>query len=335
MATQLYLSPIGLLIQQLSNIGQPLAGGLVNIYIAGTVNTPQATYTDSTGTSLNANPIVLNAAGRLANSNAPVSVWVPANTPHKMVLTDANGNLLSGGTSMDQLLGINDPTGVNTALAGAASGSGADLVANAVRSYDVIASVRAANVPTLASGQTLAIDIEGGALVNDGNGGFFYWSATSTAVDDGLTVIKPNAIIAPAPGRYLRQTNLFGTQNIFTMQVTGCTTVPVLSCNAVLNGNLITVTVPGTGVLVSNSTAKGFNFWPASLRDNAVGFSSQLIAAQDNSVTGIAGYVNIASAIGSNSANILPNNASGLWTASGNWALNGFTFTYILPNGHP
>lgn len=333
--TQLYLSPVGILLQQLSNIGQVLAGGLVNIYVAGTVNTPQATFTDSTGTTLNANPIVLNSAGRLANSNAPVSVWVPANTPHKMVLTDAVGNLLSGGVSMDNLIGIDDPTGFLGPLSNPATGFGADLIANAMRSYDVVASVRAANVPTLAAGQTLVIDVEGGVLVNDGNGGVFYWSATSTAVDDGLTVIKPTAVVAPAPGRYLRQTNLFGTQSTFQMTVTGCSTAPVLTCTAVVNGNWVTVTVPPTGVLASNSTAFGLNFWPAGLRDNSVGFTSQLIGAQDNSATGVAAYVSIANAIGSNSANIIPNNASGLWTASGNKSLNGFTFSYILPNGHP
>ena len=43
--------------------GVPLAGGLIYTYAAGT-NTQQATYTDSTGSIPNANPIVLNAAGQ-------------------------------------------------------------------------------------------------------------------------------------------------------------------------------------------------------------------------------------------------------------------------------
>lgn len=335
MAVQLYLSPIGILLQQLSNIGQVLAGGLVNIYQAGTVNTPQVTYTDSTGTTQNANPLVLNSAGRLANSNAPVSVWVPANTPHKMVLTDANGVLLSGGASMDNLIGIGDPTSAAGPLLNPATGFGADLVANAMRSYDVVQSVRNANAPSLAAGQTLVIDIEGGVLVNDGSGGLFYWSATSTAVDDGVTVIKPNAILAANPGRYLRQANLYGTASTFQASVTGCTTAPLLTCQAVLNGNLVTVWVPGTGVLVSNSTGFGMTPWPAGLRDNVQGFASNLMGAEDNGVTGVAAYITIANAIGSNAASFVPNNASALWTASGNKAFNGGAFTYILPNGHP
>jgi hypothetical protein len=333
--TQLYLSPIGVLLQQLSNIGQPLAGGKVNIYVAGTVNTPQATFTDSTGTTLNANPIQLNSAGRLAASNAPVSVWVPANTPHKMVLTDANGNLLSGGASMDNLFGIDDPTNFLGSLSNPASGFGADLVANAMRSYDVVASVRAANVPTLASGQTLVIDIQGGTLVGDGNGGLFYWSATSTATDDGVSVIKPTAIISPAPGRYLRQKNLFGLGSTFQLTVTGATTAPVLNANAVVNGPLVIVSCPGTGPLTSNSTGFGLSGFPATIRDIVTGFNSNLIPAEDNSALGISAYLTIANALGSGSMNIVPNNASGLWTSSGTKQLFGWSFTYIVPNGFP
>lgn len=102
---QLLLSPIGILVQQLSNAGQPLSGGQVFIYVAGTT-TPVTTYTDSTGATPNSNPIVLNSAGRLPN----VSVWVPSNTPHKLILEDSNGVTLS---TIDQLYGINDPFLIN------------------------------------------------------------------------------------------------------------------------------------------------------------------------------------------------------------------------------
>lgn len=49
--------------QFLNSVGAPLSGGIVCTYAAGT-STPQATYTDSTGTVQNTNPIVLNSAGR-------------------------------------------------------------------------------------------------------------------------------------------------------------------------------------------------------------------------------------------------------------------------------
>jgi hypothetical protein len=49
-------------IQFLDNLGKPLAGGFVYTYLAGT-SIQQATYTDSTGATLNPNPIVLDAGG--------------------------------------------------------------------------------------------------------------------------------------------------------------------------------------------------------------------------------------------------------------------------------
>ena len=64
--------------------GNPLAGGLVYTYLAGTT-TPAATYTDSTGLTPNTNPVVLNARGEAA-------IWIPANTGYKFVVTDSAGN---------------------------------------------------------------------------------------------------------------------------------------------------------------------------------------------------------------------------------------------------
>jgi microcystin-dependent protein len=61
--------------------GAPLVGGFLYTYAAGTT-TPLATYTDSSGTSLNSNPVVLNARGE-------ASVWLGANT-YKFKLTDSN-----------------------------------------------------------------------------------------------------------------------------------------------------------------------------------------------------------------------------------------------------
>src|ERR1700744_5206634 len=195
MATTIYyMSPISLLIQIFSNIGIPLQGGFVATYLAGSV-TPVTSYTDSTGTTQNANPIPLSSAGRLQSAGgAPVACWLPQGVAHKMVITDSGGNFILG---LDNLTSINDPATLLALLATVSTSSilgGADLIANAMRSYDVVASVRAAQAPNLAAGQTLVIDVEGGTLVNDGNGGLFFWSATSTAVDDGQSVIKPTSI---------------------------------------------------------------------------------------------------------------------------------------------
>jgi len=61
--------------------GEPLVGGKVYTYEAGTT-TPVATYSDSTGVSVNPNPVVLNARGE-----API--WLGADI-YKFKLSDAN-----------------------------------------------------------------------------------------------------------------------------------------------------------------------------------------------------------------------------------------------------
>ena len=64
-----------------SAAGVPLSGGKVYTYAAGTT-TPQATYTDYTGATPNANPIILDSRGEAA-------IWLWA-ASYKFKLTDAN-----------------------------------------------------------------------------------------------------------------------------------------------------------------------------------------------------------------------------------------------------
>src|SRR5712671_6414757 len=65
--------------------GLPLAGGLLNAYVAGT-STRQNTYPSAVdaaaGTNPNANPVVLNASGE-------ADVWVNQALAYKFILTDA------------------------------------------------------------------------------------------------------------------------------------------------------------------------------------------------------------------------------------------------------
>ena len=67
--------------QFLDAAGVPLAGGKLYTYVAGTT-TPQATYTDSTGSTPNSNPVVLDSRGE-------ANVWLGEAT-YKFKLTDAN-----------------------------------------------------------------------------------------------------------------------------------------------------------------------------------------------------------------------------------------------------
>lgn len=79
--------------------GNPLSGGLIYTYDAGTT-TPVATYTNSTGLIQNSNPIVLDASGR-----TPQQIWLTTGTTVKFVLKDSTGSTIG---TYDNISGIND-----------------------------------------------------------------------------------------------------------------------------------------------------------------------------------------------------------------------------------
>lgn len=62
--------------------GNPLSGGKVHSYQAGTT-TPQATYTDSTGATPNANPVILDANGEAA-------IWLDVALSYKFVIKNSS-----------------------------------------------------------------------------------------------------------------------------------------------------------------------------------------------------------------------------------------------------
>ena len=104
------LSPIGNSgIPFFNTQGVILSGGYLNTYLAGTT-TPQSTYTDSTGTVQNANPIQLNSYGLPANSGTPVELWLTVGVAYKFVITDSSSNVLS---TLDNIYAINDPTALS------------------------------------------------------------------------------------------------------------------------------------------------------------------------------------------------------------------------------
>jgi hypothetical protein len=89
-----------------TSAGQPASGYKLNTYFAGT-STPQATYTDSTLTTPNANPVVLNSQGY-----APV--WIGTST-FKFVLTDASNNIVWTADNVSQAGGGGGGGGTSSA----------------------------------------------------------------------------------------------------------------------------------------------------------------------------------------------------------------------------
>jgi hypothetical protein len=136
-----FLSPLAGAGQQfLDNSGNPLTGGLLYTYAAGTT-TPETTYTTTNGVTAHTNPIVLDAAGRLESE-----VWLTGEVAYKFVLRTSAGALLG---TYDDIYGINDVsatgvpwaevTGTPTTLAGYGITNGL-TAATAASTYAPIAS---------------------------------------------------------------------------------------------------------------------------------------------------------------------------------------------------
>ena len=100
------LSPVGgAAAQFLDNNGNPLSGGKIYTYEAGTT-TPEPTYTTIIGDVPHSNPIVLDSAGRVPAGQ----IWVNASQDYKFVLTTSADVTIA---TYDDLTGING-TGLAT-----------------------------------------------------------------------------------------------------------------------------------------------------------------------------------------------------------------------------
>ena len=97
-----YLSPFaGAGAQFFTDDGTVLSGGKIYTYAAGTT-TPQTTYTSISGTSANANPIILDSGGRL-----PEDMWLTEGVKYRFVLKDSDDVQIG---EYDDIAGVNDIT---------------------------------------------------------------------------------------------------------------------------------------------------------------------------------------------------------------------------------
>jgi hypothetical protein len=85
-----FLSPVGgAAAQFFDNNGNPLTGGKLYSYAAGTT-TPQVTYTSSSGVTAHTNPIILDSAGRVPGGE----IWINP-PPYKFVLNTSTDVLIA------------------------------------------------------------------------------------------------------------------------------------------------------------------------------------------------------------------------------------------------
>lgn len=99
--------------QFFSNTGQPLSGGMIYTYAAGTT-APAATYTSNAGNIANTNPIILDAYGRVPNE-----IWLTVGVSYKFVLQDLNAVQIG---TWDNISGQVGSQNIVTSISGGSTG---------------------------------------------------------------------------------------------------------------------------------------------------------------------------------------------------------------------
>jgi hypothetical protein len=105
------LSPVGNGFQFFTNNGEPLVGGKLDTYQAGST-TPLTTFTDSSGLIPNTNPIILGTDGR-----PPDTIWLSEGFFYKFVLSDANDVQIQVYDNLYGIIGVSPPAATPSPLA--------------------------------------------------------------------------------------------------------------------------------------------------------------------------------------------------------------------------
>jgi len=166
-----YLAPIPTTF--LDDQGNPLSGGKVYTYASGTT-TPQASFTDATGSVANTNPVILDSAGR-ANIYFGSSAYSLKVTTSGDVFVRQYDNVSASAPS----------TIVSDIASTSDMSKGVALVGGAGRVIDSIAILR--TLPKTGSPRCF---VTGYYAAGDGGGGQYYYdSSDTTTADNGGTVI--------------------------------------------------------------------------------------------------------------------------------------------------
>jgi hypothetical protein len=227
-----------------NNSGNPLAGGKVYTYSAGTT-TPKLTYTDSAGTIPQANPIILNARGEPDSA----IYWSGS---YKVEVRDAFDNLIY---TVDNY--TSDPFGISAFVLSLASSIGSSLVGFIQAGAGAILRtvqdklrerVSVADVGAVGDGVTISTaailaaknSLSAGGILRFGRGTFIIdTDACLTLNVAGLT------IEGEGPATIIKAKDGAGLSNIVAITAAGCTVR-----NLVLDGNR-------NGVGTSNSASYG------------------------------------------------------------------------------
>jgi hypothetical protein len=256
------------------NNGNPLVGGLLTTYAAGTT-TPIATYKDSIGT-LNTNPIVLNFRGE-------ADLWLTPNVAYKLALTDSAGNVIPGwpidNVVSSQLITLYG--GIDTGIANA-------YILNFTASFTsytdgIVLYWIPANTNTGAS----TININGLGVINITN-------ADGSALLAGEIIANVPATILIKGGAAILVSATSTAYGSFTCTWGGFSAPPGnTTITYRKNGTLVTLLMPQT-VGTSNATTFTLTGIPALLRPQTILNQNQpIIGLQDNGALVAGGLANV------------------------------------------
>mgnify|MGYP000134242622 CR=1 FL=1 len=189
--------------------GNPLNGGKLFCYLAGSSSVLSPTYTNNTGSPIeNPNPIVLDSAGRL-----PVSVWLPADVSCHLVLTTSAGviveefDYVTGAPSSSAVQGLIDAslTGYLLKTGGAITGnlsvSGtSSLGTTTVGTFTAGASTLGVTTATSVTGalnanSTVVSNVATPVAATDAANKTYVDSTTSAALPAGMVIYSASATV--------------------------------------------------------------------------------------------------------------------------------------------
>jgi hypothetical protein len=173
------LSPVGNGFQFFTNNGEPLVGGKLDTYQAGST-TPLTTFTDSSGLIPNTNPIILGTDGR-----PPDTIWLSEGFFYKFVLSDANDVQIQVYDNLYGIIGVSPPAATPIPTGGILlwSGSIGSIPAGYVLCNGNNGTPDLRDRFIVGAGSTYAVDATGGsadAIVVSHN-----HTATSVVTDPG------------------------------------------------------------------------------------------------------------------------------------------------------
>jgi hypothetical protein len=157
--------------QLFTDNGDPLAGGLVYVYTAGTT-TPAISWTSNSGAVANTNPIVLDAAGRTPNE-----IWLNGGVTYKFIVRTSTGVLIG---TYDNIPAIDDPTVFNNLITVTGTNT---LIGTSVPPYTAyVAGMTLSFIPVNTNSGAVTISVDGLGAKN-------IFVGASTALSGGELVV--------------------------------------------------------------------------------------------------------------------------------------------------